>query len=86
MPAWDALRYPSSRYVKTGLKLRDGRFEAAGLPPGEYIVAAINGDDGAFASLEQDDPDLTALLAARGTRVTVFERERASVNLRLLRR
>ena len=86
MPAWDALRYPSSPYVKTGLKLRDGRFEAVGLPPGEYIVAAINSDDGAFGTVEVDDPDLTALLAARGTRVTVFERERAFVNLRLLRR
>jgi hypothetical protein len=84
MPAWDALRYPSSRYVKIGLKLRDGRFEATGLPPGEYIVAAIHNDD--RATMEPDDPDFVARVEARGTRVTVFERERASVNLRLLRR
>jgi protocatechuate 3,4-dioxygenase beta subunit len=85
IPLSDTLRYPGSRYVKVGSRLRDGRFEAAGLPPGEYIVAATNSDDRAIA-MDPDDPDLGALLAARGTRVTVFERERASVNLRLLRR
>jgi hypothetical protein len=86
MPALDALRYPASRYVKAGFKLPDGRFEVAGLPPGEYIVAATNSDDRGNATFEPDDPELAKLLAARGTRVTVLERERASVNLRLLRR
>src|SRR5687768_12898740 len=86
IPASDTLRYPASRYVKVGFRLRDGRFEAAGLPPGEYIVAAVNTDDRAIASMEPDDPDFVARVEARGTRVIVFERERASVNLRLLRR
>lgn len=85
-PAWEGNRYAGSPYVKIGFPLENGRFEVKGLPPGDYIVAAINGDDRGAASLEPDDPDLAALLASRGTRVTVFERERASVNLRLLRR
>jgi hypothetical protein len=85
MPAWDARRHPASRYVKTAPK-RDGRFEAAGLPPGEYIVAATSQSDAAMSTLEPDNPEFGALLEARGTRVTVFERERASVSLRLLRR
>jgi len=85
MPAWDSRRYPSSRYIKVAFK-RDGRFEAAGLPPGEYVVAASGQNDTAISTFEPDDPEFGALLAARGTRVTVFERERASVNLRLLRR
>jgi hypothetical protein len=85
VPVVEALRYPSSRYVKIGFK-RDGRFEVAGLPPGEYIVAAASLDDGARVSFEPDEPELAVLLAARGTRVTVFEREHADVNLRLLRR
>jgi hypothetical protein len=86
MPAWDALRYPASRYVKIGFRQRDGRLEVAGLPPGEYIVAATNQNDVGLATFDPDDPDLLALLAARGTRVTVFERERAVASLRLLRR
>ena len=86
LPVSDALRYPASRYIKAGSRLRDGRFEAAGLPPGEYIVAAANNDDSGIARVEPDDPDFAARLEARGTRVIVFERERAVVELRLLRR
>jgi hypothetical protein len=86
MPVSDTLRHPASRYVKVGFRLRDGRFEAAGVPPGEYIVAATNNDDRGIALLEPDDPDFAARLEARGTRVIVFERERAVVDLRLLRR
>jgi hypothetical protein len=86
MPALDAFRYPASRYVKAASRLRDGRFEVAGLPPGEYIVAATNEDDRGRATFDPNDPDFAALLASRGTRVTVLERERASVNIRLLRR
>lgn len=86
MPAWDVLRYAGSPYVQSGFGQSNGRFEAKGLPPGEYIVAATNRDDGATARFEPGDPELGALLATRGTRVTVSERERASVTLRLLRR
>ena len=86
MPALEALRYQTSRHLKTGFKRSDGRFEVTGLPPGEYIVAAARIDDAAIVTFDPGDPGFAALLAARGTRVTVFERERVSVNLRLLRR
>jgi hypothetical protein len=86
LPASNALRYRDSRFVKQAMKLRDGRFEAAGLPPGEYIAVATNATDGGGLSLDPNDPDLSALLVSRGTRLTVLERERASVKLRLLRR
>jgi hypothetical protein len=85
MPALEAHRYPSSPYVKFAMA-RSGRLEAAGLPAGEYIVVAAHRDDVAMATFDPDDPSLVALLAARGTRVTVFERERATVNLRVRRR
>jgi hypothetical protein len=86
MPASGALRHTASRHVKVAVRNRDGRLEAAGLPPGEYIVAATSQDDAGRAQFESEDPEFAALLEARGTRVTVFERERAVVNLRLLRR
>jgi protocatechuate 3,4-dioxygenase beta subunit len=86
LPTSELPRYPGSRYVKVGFRLNDGRFQAVGLPPGEYVVAAANSDDTSTVNFNPGDPDFAALLASRGTRVTVLERERAVVNLRLLRR
>ena len=57
----------------------DGRFELAGVPPGRYLVVAVDGRRG-------ERPDLGALaeIATLGTPITLAEQERKEIRLRLV--
>jgi protocatechuate 3,4-dioxygenase beta subunit len=78
--------YPQSRRLKVGRATADGSFRVAGLPPGEYVVAAVNRFDGGAIAGELNDQDVLDDLFARGERVTVAEGDRRTLDLRLLRR
>ena len=79
------LWYSASRYTKGG-QSRDGSFRVTGLPPGEYFVAAVSRVDPVASMGRLNDPDLLEQLAARAQRVTLSERERRTLHLRLSRR
>jgi hypothetical protein len=79
------LWYPRSRYSRLGLS-RDGSFRIAGLPPGQYFVVAVNRADQAGAFGGPIDPELFEQLSERAQRVTLSERERLTLTLRLSRR
>jgi hypothetical protein len=86
IPAHRDLWYRGSRHLKIVRSTAGATFRAPGLPPGDYLVAAINRFD--FFSLggQTIDPALLEELAARATRVTLVERERRTLDLRLIRR
>lgn len=86
IPASEALRYPSSRYLKMGRASTDGSFRIAGLPPGEYLVGAVRRIEALINIVPTSDPDALELVSARGQRVTVVERERRTLDLRLIPR
>jgi hypothetical protein len=71
---------PASRFltmVRTGL---DGTFRAAGLPPGQYYVAAVD----RLLEGEWQDPDVLESLVPRATSVVLDEGQKISVNPRLI--
>jgi hypothetical protein len=76
----------NSRFLKFGRPSQDGGFEVAGLPPGEYWVAAVDAIQGDQGFGEWEKPEVLEPLATRATRVTVAERERFMTVLRLVRR
>lgn len=85
LSAHEVLRYPGSRYLKTGRLLPDGSFGIVGLPPGDYLVAAVGGGD-ASGVRPTANPDVIDAVATRGTRVTIAERERRTLELPVIRR
>jgi hypothetical protein len=78
--------FANSRFLKLGRPSQDGAFEVVGLPPGEYWVAAVDSIQGNQSSGEWEKPEVLEALSTRATRVTVAEREREMVMLRLIRR
>jgi hypothetical protein len=74
----------NSRFVKLGRPSPDGGFEVAGLPPGEYWVAAVDAIQGNQGVGEWEKPEVLESLATRATRVTLAERERFMTVLRLI--
>jgi hypothetical protein len=83
-PADRTLWFSRSRYIKTGRSQADASFRVTGLPPGDYVVAAVNRLE--FGQGELADVEMLEQLAARGQRVTVAERDRKTLSLRLIRR
>jgi hypothetical protein len=83
--AFRDLWYPQSRHIKIAPVAAGEPFQVPGLPPGDYLVAAVAGT-GAL-SLEGDvtDPETLEQLSRRAARVTLRERERRSLDLRLVR-
>jgi hypothetical protein len=80
------LWYPVSPYLK-GARPTEGAFRVTGLPPGEYFVTAVNRIDDALPfGIELPDPEVLEQLAKRAERITLSERDRRTVNLRLIRR
>lgn len=86
MSAYEALRYPGSRYLKTGGVSPTGTFRISGLPPGDYLVGSISQPDASFRMMPTADPDVLDAVASLGTRVTIGERERRTIELRVIRR
>jgi hypothetical protein len=60
----------------------NGRFDVAGLPPGDYFVAAID----AATPLDLQAPDTLESLVSRAARVTAREGVVSEVTLGLVRR
>jgi protocatechuate 3,4-dioxygenase beta subunit len=83
-PVDRTLWFSRSRYIKTGRSQADGSFRVTGLPPGDYLVAAVNRLE--FGLGELADVEMLEQLAAGGQRVTLAERDRKTLSLRLIRR
>ena len=81
-PVSPQLWYEHSRYVKRVPNGERGTFRVAGLPPGEYLVAAVT----RLMAGRDVDPALLEALAPDAARVAVSEREQRSVSLKLIRR
>jgi hypothetical protein len=77
---------PHSRWLKFSTANHDGTFRIAGLPPGDYHVAAVDRIDGTMDAGEWQNADVLARLVSGAERVTVREGETRSATLRLLRR
>jgi hypothetical protein len=81
------LWYARSPHVKARQSTQDGSFRVTGLAPGEYFVVAVNRVEAInpFGG-ELTDPEVLEQFAQRAERVTLSERDRRTVNLRLIRR
>jgi hypothetical protein len=86
IPAHRDLWYAGSRHLKIVRSPAGASFRATGLPPGDYLVAAVSRFDVFSPGGQMIDPALLEELSARATRVTVVERERRMLDLQLIRR
>lgn len=81
LPTAGELRYGGSRYIRTARPDERAEFEAGMLPPGDYVVAAVDAlDDTAV-----HDPDVVRRLLEAGRRVSLERSERLSADLPLIR-
>lgn len=80
--AWSA----DSRVVKFARPAPDGGFEVAGLPPGEYWVAAVDAIQGEPGARDFAKPEVLGALSSRATRVMLADHERFMTVLRLIRK
>ena len=76
----------NSGFLKSVRPSEDGGFEVAGLPAGEYWVAAVDAIQGDQGFGEWEKPEVLEMLTTRATRVMLAERERFMTVLRLVRR
>jgi len=74
------------RLLRLARPAEDGSFEVSSLPPGEYWVAATDPVDGADVSGDWLKAETLERLSFRATRVTLTERQRVMMILRLIRR
>jgi hypothetical protein len=74
--------FDGSRHVKRTASAVNGGFDVAGLPPGDYFVAAID----AATPLDLQAPDTLESLVPRAARVTAREGVVSEVTLSLVRR
>jgi hypothetical protein len=74
--------YTGSRHLKRAVTGENGSFDADGLPPGEYFVAAID----ALPRGDWQSPDALDILVQRAERVTVTEGQERTMTLALIRR
>jgi hypothetical protein len=86
IPAPEDLRFQGSRYSGRTKQGADGSLRIAGLPPGDYLIAAVRRIETSINVVASSDADLLAFVAARGSRVTLAERERRTIDLTLLAR
>ena len=75
-----------SRSIAFARPAQDGGFEVAGLPPGEYWVAAVDAIPGSQSAGEWEKPEVLEALSTRATRVMLADHERYMTVLRLIRR
>jgi protocatechuate 3,4-dioxygenase beta subunit len=74
-----------SRHVRVVRSKEGGMFRVAGLPPGDYFVAAVSRLDTSIDGA-QADPDALDGLSAGASRITLLEGDLRTLNLRLIRR
>lgn len=74
----------TSRSLRLAQPAEDGSFEVAGLPPGDYWVAAVDPIAGTEVSGEWLKPESLEKLSFRAQRVTIAERQRHMTVLRLI--
>lgn len=72
-----------SRYLTFARPSLSGTFDVEGLPPGEYLAAAVRTLDATAAGGEWQDPEVLENLAAQATSVTVSEGATAHLALSL---
>jgi hypothetical protein len=77
-------RFPRSRYVKTADADSDGEFTITSLPPGNYLVAAVEAGDG-DASADWANPEALDALVPLAERLTLGEGQAATLSLRVVR-
>jgi hypothetical protein len=71
---------PQSRYVRTGRADQEGQFKLIGLPPGEYLAAALD-------SIEEggeSDPEFLNQIRSSGVRLRLTEGAPQSLTLKLI--
>jgi len=77
--------YPGSRFFRRAAPVTAGTFTVRGLPPSDYIVAAVSGMrallDGADA---WQDPEFLETIAPKAARVTLTEGQKLSVSPRVI--
>ena len=76
---WSAV----SGYVKVATPDPSGRFRAVTMPPGDYLVAAVDRFD---LETEWLDPEILADLVPAARRITLRERQQLTIELDLIRR
>jgi carboxypeptidase family protein len=74
------------RLLRLARPAEDGSFEVSSLPPGEYWVAATDPVEGADVSGDWLKAETLERLSFRATRVTLTERQRVMIVMRLIRR
>jgi hypothetical protein len=72
-----------SGYVKLARPAPDGRFRVASLPPGDYLIAAVDRFD---IDTEWLDADVLVTLAPVAGRITLRDRQKLTTELDLIRR
>jgi protocatechuate 3,4-dioxygenase beta subunit len=70
---------PNSRYMRTTRPDQDGRYKVNGMPPGEYLVIALDYLD----ANEWNDPEFLDRVRSKATSFSVNEGETKSVDLRI---
>ena len=73
--------YPQSRFFKRTISASDGTFTVEGLPPGEYLAAALDAVPGGRDGDDWQDPDYLETLMARARRSTLSEGAHLSLTL-----
>lgn len=79
-------RFAFSRRVKFARAGADGSFRIAGLPPGDYFVAAVDHLEGTADGGEWQNPELLLRLESGAERITLLEGQAGTVSLRLNQR
>ena len=77
---------PYSRFLKFTRAAIDGSFRIPGLPPGDYLVAAVDRLSGTAESGDWQNADVLARLAPSAQRTSVAEGQTRTVTVRLIRR
>lgn len=78
------LWFARSRHVKVGQSNTDGTFRVSGLPPGDYLVAAVSARD-ALGRARLVEQDALESLSGLASRVTLGAGQRRLLDLRRLR-
>jgi hypothetical protein len=78
--------YPQSRFFRRAVSAADGTFNVTGLPPGQYMVAAVIALPGDGRGNDWQDPDYLDTLMVRARGVALSEGAHATLPLTVLAR